>query len=184
MDTLISKSVSAGAGANALLDRWRSQILRQHRMIPYDPTKLRPGDSVLATPAYSIPYLYHYGVYVGDQSIVHVQKEGIVKCSLDEFCRDRTKVKIDPLAPLAHEVDRPGLMEKRRALIAETAKGMIGEPWSFNAFSENCESFTNWVTTGKMQSPQAIWFCNGVSLCTAALIGYAIGRGRFRFWRR
>lgn len=152
--------------------------------IPYDEALLEPGDVVLATPAFGfIPWVYHYAVYVGDHSVVHVQKEGIVKYDLDKFLKKRTKVFIDKLVPLPHEVDNKELMDQRRDLIANTANSMIGTSWKFNAISENCESFTNWVTTGRMHSNQGIAMRNSIFLYGAAALGYAIGMRRARFWR-
>jgi hypothetical protein len=167
----------------SLLERWRLQTIRT-KTIDYDESKLQPGDSILVTPAFGlIPGLYHYGVYVGNREVIHVQKQGIVKWDLEKFRENRTKVKIDQLLPLPHEIDNPRLMEKRRELITTTAESMVGEEWKFNALSENCESFTNWVTTGKMHSPQGTVFRNSMFLYGATVFGYVLGRGRIRPWR-
>lgn len=168
---------------NSILKRWKLQI-PQKRKIPYEEEKLEPGDVVSATPAFGfIPFVYHYGVYVGDRKIVHVQKEGVVDCTVDYFMRNRTKAYIEKLEPLPHELDHPELLDQRRDLVVNTATSMVGEPWEFRAISENCESFSNWATTGKMHSNQGVAIRNTAILYGASVVGYFIGRGRVRFWR-
>ena len=170
-------------GKNSVLERWRLQTPRKE-VVPFEESKLEPGDTISATPAFGfIPYLYHYGIYVGNREVVHVQKEGIVKYDLDHFCNNRTKVFIEKPAKLPHEVDHPKLIEKRRELIVETAESMVGEKWEFHALSENCESFTNWVTTGKMHSQQGIVLRNSMFLYGVGVAGYILGRGKIRPWR-
>jgi len=168
---------------NSLLTRWRLQISRKNT-IPYDEDNLEPGDVVSVSPAFGIiPFMYHYGVYVGDKNIVHVQKDGIVKYDMDKFLSGRTKVYIEKLEPFPHELDNEELFDQRRRLIVDTADSMVGHDWEYKALSENCESFTNWVTTGKMHSQQGIVMRNTAFLYGASVIGYFLGRGRVRFWR-
>ncbi len=160
----------------SLLEKWK---LRSNKTIPYDESKLKPGDTVMVTPIMGgIPFLYHHGVYVGDRNVVHTQTEGIVRWDLEKFCENRTKVLIRPLIPLPHELNKPKLMDKRRELVVDTAESMVGHEWKFNAISENCESFTNWITTGRMYSQQGNVVRNTVCLTGAYLVGYIIGRGR------
>jgi Lecithin retinol acyltransferase len=168
---------------SSLLKRWRLQTASK-KTIPYDESKLEPGDVVSATPAFGfIPWVYHYGVFVGDKRIVHVQKQGVVDCNVDEFMKNRTKAYIEKLEPLPHEIDDPELLNQRRSLVVKTAESMVGNDWEFRAISENCESFSNWVTTGKMHSQQGAAMRNTALLYGASVAGYFIGRGRVRFWR-
>ncbi len=91
---------------------------------------------------------YHEGVYIGDDQVVHVIKKKdaikIRKDSLETFAK-RKPVNVKRLyhSPFTKEE------------IARRAESMVGKKWRYDRFFNNCETFTNWASTGRSESDQA-----------------------------
>lgn len=167
---------------NTLIERYRLQTITT-RIIDYELNKIESGDIIMATPAYKIPFLYHYGMYVGDNKVIHVQDNRIAMDSIEYFCKDRTKIKIKKILPMPHEIEHAELFEQRKQIMVQTAKNMEGDEWKYNILSDNCESFTNWLITGKMFSQQSIIFRNTLIMSSATSIGYYIGKKGYSIQR-
>lgn len=98
---------------------------------------------------------YHYGVYVGDNKVVHFsspmgfeetdpQMADIFEVSLDDFAQNGIPI-----------VDESCSAYFTSKIIVERARKMIGtQLGEYSLFGNNCEHFANWCKTGEMFSSQ------------------------------
>lgn len=123
---------------------------------------MQHGDHLVIPGAFGVPSLYHHGVYVGDNQVVHYWNDHGV---------DREKVK-DPAAGLVQSMSLPEFTElaTRRSTevmvlphptsarlpgneSARRAKLMVGTR-AYDLFRNNCEHLANWAVFGIPYSSQ------------------------------
>lgn len=113
----------------------------------------------------------HYGVYVGNNTVVHFSggtghelsalRARIRKTSLDDFSKDR-EVQIE--TKCAESFSRKETV--MRALNAVgSEKGKYALPWN------NCEHFANWCRYGKKSSAQVEQFASNLAGLSAVALG-------------
>ncbi|XP_073490552.1 phospholipase A and acyltransferase 3-like isoform X1 [Aquarana catesbeiana] len=124
----------------------------------------KPGD-LIAFIGIEDPY-DHWGVYVGDDYVVHIQ----ARKSLDEICkidkhiifRDRAKVEFGKLEKVAGE--RYYLVNNTNDIfmtpydaeeIVRRAKSLVGKKFGYSMIGKNCEHFVNYVRYEEEFSKQA-----------------------------
>ncbi|XP_073490553.1 phospholipase A and acyltransferase 3-like isoform X2 [Aquarana catesbeiana] len=125
----------------------------------------KPGD-LIAFIGIEDPY-DHWGVYVGDDYVVHIQ----ARKSLDEICkidkhiifRDRAKVEFGKLEKVAGE--RYYLVNNTNDIfmtpydaeeIVRRAKSLVGKKFGYSMIGKNCEHFVNYVRYEEEFSKQSL----------------------------
>lgn len=116
----------------------------------------------------------HYGVYVGDDTVVHfsggkghelsAKRACIRKTSLEDFS-SKGEVQIETKYAKAYSREET----VRRALEAVgSEKGKYSLVWN------NCEHFASWCRYGKKRSVQVENFCAGLACVSAVVLGSAL----------
>jgi hypothetical protein len=132
---------------------------------------MQPGDHLVVSGAFGVPSLYHHGVYVGDDRVVHywndrgVNREkvkdpaaGLVQMTtLEEFQHLASK-RGGTMRVLSHPQSTrlPNPESVRRA------KLMVGTR-AYDLFRNNCEHLANWAVFGIPYSSQVDYLLGDVT---------------------
>lgn len=123
---------------------------------------MQPGDHLVIAGAFGVPSLYHHGVYVGNDQVVHywndrgVEREkvkdpasGLVQSTTLEDFRNLATKRRSSVMVLPHPATArlPGPESVRRA------KLMVGTR-AYDLFRNNCEHLANWAVFGIPYSSQ------------------------------
>ena len=128
------------------------------------------------------PLIYeHYGVYIGNDEVIHFTDKGAHKVTLPEFIsyanrsdcyvkpfpESRTALKIilknrmktpDDVEKMLAELDKAGYQFFSGAKVVQRAISAVGSPkWAASEYSlrnKNCEHFAFWCKTGVEHSTQ------------------------------
>lgn len=111
-----------------------------------------PGDHLYFAGAFHVPSLYHHGIYVGDDQVVH-----FYGTSKKYDCQVRL-IRVREFERLAaHEKQAVKVLHTQRRLsrteTQERALSQLGKS-GYNLITNNCEHFANWCVQGVRYSPQ------------------------------
>lgn len=95
----------------------------------------RPGD-ILARPLLGVNLLWHFGVLVSPDEVVHLDLRGVNLCTFAEFAADQ----VVKLALFIKANDRAAAINRARSAIGTG---------SYRILDNNCEKFANWCATGE-----------------------------------
>lgn len=103
---------------------------------------------------------YHFGVYVGNNEVVHFTNYGPDNDFIDDFSMSKAKVQKTSLsifadkAPVSIDLGEKPLYS--RAEIAKRAVNCIGDLLGeYNVVTMNCEHFANWCRTNNYKCNQS-----------------------------
>ena len=94
-----------------------------------------PGD-ILARPILGVNLLWHFGVMVGPDEVVHLDLRGVNVCTFAEFAAGQ----VVKLALFIKAIDRAAAIDRARSAIGTG---------SYRILDNNCEKFANWCATGE-----------------------------------
>lgn len=111
------------------------------------------GDQVYFAGAFHIPFLFHHGVYIGNNQVVHfwgtASKKSNAKVrvtSLAEFEKlAHAEGAVVRVLPVQHRLPRE---ETRQRALSRLGTG------GYNFVTNNCEHFVTWCVQGVAYSPQ------------------------------
>jgi len=107
--------------------------------------RLSRGDIIYRS-TISDDLFFHEGIYIGENKVVHITSRNlgifVISDSLEKFARNKT-VKIKNTSNIFTNEE-----------IAKRAESKIGQRWPYDTLLNNCESFTNYISTGEKISLQ------------------------------
>jgi len=136
---------------------------------------------------FSVEY-YHYGIYAGDEEVIHLRSNGyIVKTSIEEFIED--SINSGRIDIMSFPIDMINYISPEESY--ERALDKIGYH-GYDLLNNNCEHFALWCRTGNALSTQAfnkesdcflsLSFENFVGIST--FVGIPTILGDFNSWRK
>ncbi|MCR4713049.1 MAG: lecithin retinol acyltransferase family protein [Treponemataceae bacterium] len=113
----------------------------------------------------------HYGVYVGNNTVVHfsggsehelsVRNACIRKTTLDDFCKDG-EVQIEANNAKSYS---------RKETVMRALNAVGSEKGKYSLFWNNCEHFANWCRYGKKHSAQVEQFATNLAEVSLFVLG-------------
>ena len=115
---------------------------------------IKKGDHIAFRGAFGLPNLYHHGLYVGDNRVVHFSgadnnlklDASVNIVSLDQF-KKLARLRGSPLYLVLHKKSLPVDERVNRCLL------LVGNK-NYNLFTNNCEHVISECVTGKRASQQ------------------------------
>lgn len=151
---------------------------------------MQPGDHLVIPNAFGVPSLYHHGIFVDNNEVVHYWNDKGV---------DREKVK-DPASGVIQTTTLPEFEElaKRRGQqvqvlkhpasvrlsapeTARRAKMMVGTR-AYDLFRNNCEHFANWAVFGIPYSSQVDYLLGDTTPRAPMKYRYNKGTKQYEFY--
>lgn len=94
---------------------------------------------IIVRPIEGISILYHYGLWVTENEVIHAQKaQGVICTSLAQFAGKAT---------VQRSVYTDQVLDPKKAI--DRARTAVGKPYHLT--EHNCEAFVLWCATGKEQ---------------------------------
>ena len=152
-----------------------------------DSNTIRPGDVIsVARTVLHIKKLYrHYGVYVGNNRVVHFTALGR-GCEINPWLAYVQETTLEAfLAGGEYTVEPCRFSTFERSVIVERARSFVGKgKGTYNLFINNCEHFAVWCATGDYHSSQVEAVARKIfGMRGERLMDYAAERIASRRWK-